>query len=397
MKYGFYFRLLKIFHNEFICCLLANILYCLYCLKYILKKIKRKKYNIEIGYDQALDCINKVYPHPKSVPEYVNPEININLDLSIVIPIFNYVDIIEKNIMSVLNQRTRYNFEIILVDDGSTDGASEIVKKFQNYNNVKAFFQKNAGIGAARNTGINNANGKYIMFVDCDDIVHDDLVEVLLNEAYREDFDMVMCGHNLSKERDGIVISKIPNIYPKRNLNNYKNNDEIMNLAGLPWCKVYKRELWNNVRFFPGYWYEDDIIQFLIFTQDIRFSYIQKIEYEYKWYEKNFSHTQNNNSNIKTIDSYWLLIDILQRYKKNGLPNNEILYTLILRHISTYYYTMIRGLDNALIEALFVLARRLYMEYKPSYRVKLPYMLRQVEKAFDENDIELWKLASTFQ
>ena len=387
MKYGFYF----------ICCLLANILYCLYCLKYILKKIKRKKYNIEIGYDQALDCINKVYPHPKSVPEYVNPEININLDLSIVIPIFNYVDIIEKNIMSVLNQRTRYNFEIILVDDGSTDGASEIVKKFQNYNNVKAFFQKNAGIGAARNTGINNANGKYIMFVDCDDIVHDDLVEVLLNEAYREDFDMVMCGHNLSKERDGIVISKIPNIYPKRNLNNYKNNDEIMNLAGLPWCKVYKRELWNNVRFFPGYWYEDDIIQFLIFTQDIRFSYIQKIEYEYKWYEKNFSHTQNNNSNIKTIDSYWLLIDILQRYKKNGLPNNEILYTLILRHISTYYYTMIRGLDNALIEALFVLARRLYMEYKPSYRVKLPYMLRQVEKAFDENDIELWKLASTFQ
>jgi hypothetical protein len=170
-----------------------------------------------------------------------------------------------------------------------------------------------------------------------------------------------------------------------------------MNLAGLPWCKVYKRELWNNVRFFPGYWYEDTIIQFLIFSQCKNYSYIPKIEYEYKWYEKNFSHVQGNATNIKTIDTYWLLIEILEHCEKIGLPEDEKLYTLVLRHISAYYYGSINGLDDKLIEALFVLAKELYLKYKPNNKVKLPFMLKQVEKAFDNNDIELWKLASSYQ
>ena len=72
------------------------------------------------------------------------------------------------------------------------------------------------------------------MFVDCDDIVHDDIVETLMNKAYSENYDMVMCAHNLSKERNGAIYEIVPNVYPKYNLIGYKNGDEIMNLAGLP-------------------------------------------------------------------------------------------------------------------------------------------------------------------
>lgn len=397
MKYGFYFRFYKIFHNDLVCYILSKFTYLLYCIVYHFKKLKRKNVKVEMKISEARKVVNDVYPRLKSEPVYVNKKINSEIDLSIVIPVYNYVEIIEKNINAVLNQKTKYNYQIILVDDGSTDGAADVLRKYETNPKVKLIFQKNAGIGAARNTGINNADGKYLMFIDCDDIVHDDIVETLLNEAYAENYDMVMCAHNLSKEKDGVIYDVIPNVYSNRNLMGYKSGDEIMNFAGLPWCKVYKRELWNEVRFFPGYWYEDTIVQFLIFTQCKSFFYIPEIEYEYKWYDKNFSYTQGNSKNIKSIDTYWLLIEILEKYRDMNLPINDALYTLVLRHISSYFYISIRDLDNDVVTALFVLAKELYNEYKPQHKVRLPYMLRQIEKAFDNNDIELWKLASCYQ
>ena len=397
MIYGFYFRFYGKFHNSVFSSILAKFAYMLYCCVFFLKKLRHKRVSVDVNIDDARNIVNGIHPRLDSHPMYENKPINDNIDLSIVVPVYNYVDIIESNIDSILNQKTEYNYQLIIVDDGSTDGAADVLKRYADNPKVKLIFQKNAGIGAARNTGINNADGKYLMFVDCDDIVHDDIVETLMNKAYSENYDMVMCAHNLSKERNGAIYEIVPNVYPKYNLIGYKNGDEIMNLAGLPWCKVYKREIWNNVRFFPGYWYEDTIIQFLIFMKCKNYAYIPKIEYEYKWYEKNFSHTQGNSANPKSIDTYWLLIEILEQYKKNNMPVDDRLYTLVLRHSSTYYYGSVKNLNSKVVEALFVLAKDLYSEYKPNHKVKLPFMLRQVEKSFDNNDIELWKLASCYQ
>lgn len=397
MIYGFYFRFYGKFHNSVFSSVLAKLAYMLYCCVFFLKKLRHKRVSVDVNIDDARNIVNGIHPRLDSHPVYENKPIDVNIDLSIVVPVYNYVDVIESNIDSILNQKTEYNYQLIIVDDGSTDGAADVLKKYADNPKVKLIFQKNAGIGAARNTGINNADGKYLMFVDCDDIVHDDIVETLMNKAYSENYDMVMCAHNLSKERNGAIYEIVPNVYPKYNLIGYKNGDEIMNLAGLPWCKAYKREIWNNVRFFPGYWYEDTIIQFLIFMQCKNYAYIPKVEYEYKWYEKNFSHTQGNSANPKSIDTYWLLIEILEQYKKNNMPVDDRLYTLVLRHISTYYYGSVKNLDSKVVEALFVLAKDLYSEYKPNHKVKLPFMLRQVEKSFDNNDIELWKLASCYQ
>lgn len=397
MIYGFYFRFYGKFHNSVFSSILAKLAYMLYCCVFFPKKLRHKRVSVDVNIDDARNIVNGIHPRLDSHPVYENKPIDDNIDLSIVVPVYNYVDIIESNIDSILNQKTEYNYQLIIVDDGSTDGAADVLKKYADNPNVKLIFQKNAGIGAARNTGINNADGKYLMFVDCDDIVHDDIIETLMNKAYSENYDMVMCAHNLSKERNGVIYEIVPNVYPKYNLIGYKNGDEIMNLAGLPWCKVYKREIWNNVRFFPGYWYEDTIIQFLIFMQCENYAYIPKIEYEYKWYEKNFSHTQGNSASPKSIDTYWLLIEILEQYKKNNMPADDRLYTLVLRHISTYYYGSVKNLDSKVVEALFVLAKDLYSEYKPNHKVKLPFMLRQIEKSFDNNDIELWKLASCYQ
>lgn len=397
MKHGFYFRFYRMFHNEALCCFLASLAYFLYCVKFFIKKALRKKEKSTMTVDEARRIIDEVYPKPKSNPEYINPEIDENLDLSIVIPVYNYADILEDNINSILNQKTDYKFEAIFVDDGSTDGAQDILKKYENHPNVKLIFQQNGGIGAARNTGVNHANGKYLMFVDCDDIVHDDIVETLMSKAYEQDLDMVVAAHNLVKEKNGEVYEVVPNVYPQKNLIGFKNGDEIMNLPGLPWAKVYKRELWNNVRFFPGYWYEDTIVHPLIFTQVKSYAYIPKIVYEYKWYEKNFSHTQNDSKRIRTIERYWILEEILAQYEKSNFAKDVKFYTLLLRHYSSYYYPFIKGLDSKIVEALFVLAKEEIDKYKPKEKVKLPYVLKYVDKAFSNNDMSLWQISSCYQ
>ncbi len=397
MIYGFYFRFYKLFRVKWLCCLLSRIAYTMYVCLFQVKRLFIKKQTASMSYKEALEIVSKTHDDPHGRPTYNHQPFDPQIDLSIIIPIYNYADLVEACIQSVLQQKTTYTFELILVDDGSTDGAREIVKQYADYSNVKVVFQENGGIGAARNTGLDQAVGRYVMFIDCDDTVHDDIVEVLMHKAYTDDLDIVMCAHNLSKEANGKIYQIIPNIYPDVNLMNFQNGDEIMNFAGLPWAKVYRRELFEQVRFFPGYWYEDTIVQMLLFTQCKSFAYIPKVEYEYKWYEKNFSHVQTNATNVRTIEHYWLLKAIVEQYEKMGLPINAAFYTLIIRHISVYYYPTIAGLEAQVVEALFVLARQLLIQYRPKGAYRLPYMLRVTEKAFLKNDIELWKLASMYQ
>lgn len=394
MIYGFYFRFLKFTHNKVLSSILAKLARIVFFIRFIINKLKIKKHIVDMSIEDAHKIVEKTHPDPRIEPEYNNCEIDESLDLSIIVPVYNYANLIEKNIKSVLNQKTKYKYKLILVDDGSTDGARDILLKYKDNPNVKVILQENQGIAGARNTGIENANGKYLMFIDCDDEIHDDMIETLLDRAYEKNCDIVMCAHNLVKERNGQVLDVIPNVYPDRDWLKYGEDAKILNFAGLPWCKVYKREMFNDVRYFPKYWYEDNIIQWLIFSKSKNFSYVSKIEYEYRWYENNFSHVQGNNKNNKSIDSYWILKAILEQYEKIGLPYDKKFYIMLLTHLSTYYYTSFANLDSQVIEALFMLAHELLEKYKPQKPYKLPYMLKVVEKSIFTKDIELWKLAS---
>ena len=178
---------------------------------------------------------------------------------------------------------------------------------------------------------------------------------------------------------------------------NYAKGAEILNYAGLPWGKVYKRELWENVRYFPGYWYEDTIIHSLIFTQCNKFAYEPVVCYQYRWYENNFSHTQGKSENPKSIDIYWILENILERYDELQLPKDERFEIMLLKHLSLYYYAKVRDLESNVVDALFVLACSLYQEYGLKEECKLPYMLQVTRKALKQGDINLWKLATKYQ
>lgn len=114
--------------------------------------------------------------------------------VSIVVPVYNCETYLSDCIKSIIIQ-TYTNIEILLVNDGSTDSSYNICEIFENLDKrIKVFNQKNSGASVARNVGIDNSTGKYIMFVDADDHIEETMVEVLVAKAESEQADFIICG-----------------------------------------------------------------------------------------------------------------------------------------------------------------------------------------------------------
>ena len=113
--------------------------------------------------------------------------------LSIIVPVYNVEKYIERCIKSILNQSFT-NFELILVDDGSPDNCGKICDEYKKKDSrIKVIHKKNGGLSDARNAGLNIATGKYIGFVDSDDIIHPQMYEKLFNCINKYNSDIVQC------------------------------------------------------------------------------------------------------------------------------------------------------------------------------------------------------------
>lgn len=114
--------------------------------------------------------------------------------ITIIIPIYNAEKYISRCILSVVNQTFR-NIEIILVNDGSYDNSINICHEWKEKDNrIKFFSQENSGVSAARNLGIRNSSGDYIMFLDSDDYMFPDMCEKMYNFLIDKNSDCVICG-----------------------------------------------------------------------------------------------------------------------------------------------------------------------------------------------------------
>lgn len=114
--------------------------------------------------------------------------------LSIVVPVYNKAPWLHRQLNSILSQKYQ-DFELILVDDGSSDGSGEICDEYQNKDcRIRVHHQKNAGVSAARNAGKQIASGEFIGFMDADDEVTKDMYLEMMEYAEKEELDIVICG-----------------------------------------------------------------------------------------------------------------------------------------------------------------------------------------------------------
>src|SRR5699024_6401848 len=116
-------------------------------------------------------------------------------DLTILIPVFNAEDFIEGTIKSVINQKVNHcTYEVILLNDGSSDDSEEICKKYTNaFNNFSYYYHENKGVSYTRNKGLDLAQGKYILFLDADDLLADNTLEAVFKtfEKYKNEADIL--------------------------------------------------------------------------------------------------------------------------------------------------------------------------------------------------------------
>ena len=174
-------------------------------------------------------------------------------DISIIVPAYNAEKYISKCLDSLINQ-TKKELEFIIVNDGSTDNTEKIVEDYKD-DRIKYFKNKNQGIGKTRNFGIEKASSKYIMFLDSDDYLENNVCEEMFNKAEKDKLDLVIC--DFYKEYDDGRIEEIKT--PSFENSSLKDNPNIITEYLCPWAKIYKSSLLkdNNIRFVEDLKYED--------------------------------------------------------------------------------------------------------------------------------------------
>lgn len=135
--------------------------------------------------------------------------LSVHPDISIILPVYNCQEFLKKCLDSLLNQ-TYSNIEIIAINDGSTDDSGTILKDYSNKDNrIKLIDKQNSGVSSSRNIGLDNSNGKYIMFCDADDWYNKDTCEKLYNIMEDNQCDICRFGYTNIMD-DHIRIAKYP-------------------------------------------------------------------------------------------------------------------------------------------------------------------------------------------
>ncbi|EGP5526537.1 glycosyltransferase family 2 protein [Enterococcus faecium] len=182
-------------------------------------------------------------------------------EISIIMTVFNVEKYLAKAIDSVLLQ-TFADFELILVDDGSSDRSGEICDEYQQRDKrIKVIHQPNSGVSSARNTGLENAQGKFIGFVDSDDYIESDMYEFLYNNLIEEKADLSICGiYDVYEGKE--PQAKTPGHYVLTKDETVKMILEAKVISVHPVNKLYKKELFNHIRYPIGKITEDGAVMF---------------------------------------------------------------------------------------------------------------------------------------
>lgn len=215
-----------------------------------------------------------------------------NIKISVIVPVYNVEEYMIKCLQSITRQTYR-NMEIIVINDGSTDSSLKICEQFaRNDSRVVLVSQENLGLSEARNTGLRIASGEYVTFVDSDDWLEPDAVEVMLSGC-GEDTDLVITNffrNYLNSEK--LNVCSISG-YTKKEIviRNMLCNNGIQHSA---WGKLYKRKLFSSIKYPKGKYFEDFFTTYHLADKAHRINILPAATYHYRYQQKSITASKNN-------------------------------------------------------------------------------------------------------
>lgn len=245
--------------------------------------------------------------------------------ISVIVPVYNVQKYVAKCVEGILVQTYR-NIEVIIVDDGSTDESGRICDKFKDQR-IKVIHKKNGGLSSARNVGIEMSAGRFICFVDSDDYIDIDMVESLYKACCLYESDLSMCRYHIvgSNTFDECEISDELCVYTGEQALEEMLKGRIKSLA---WNKMYKRELFADIRFPEGKVYEDIYIMHKIFLKCKKIVSIPNKAYYYVWRNGSIMHQYSIKN---TYDNYMALRRRLDDLNSQSMEHIGGLYADLIR------------------------------------------------------------------
>ena len=294
------------------------------------------------------------------------------IDVSVIVPIYNVEKYLDECLNSIENQTKTDGVEIICINDGSKDNSFEILKQHASKNNnIKIINQENRGLSAARNEGMKIAKGKYIMFVDSDDVIVPYAIEKSYQTAEKYDVDIVKYNKESFNDGDSFDVNQFVYDDTKVWESTRKNNEnpfevwENAETNGPVWNKLFKREFIekNELRFKENVIFEDCLFLRTAFPQTTRIAYNDNTLYGYranrngsimneahkdicKYFENNLiisRELMNQRYRIKFDDSdNWIIAKLFENYDYVNNPTGSE-YDSDIRSYSRRYLTLVEN------------------------------------------------------
>lgn len=238
-------------------------------------------------------------------------------EVSVIIPVYNSEKYLKRCLDSVVNQ-TLENFEIIIVNDGSSDNSLNILNEYkQKYSQIILLNQNNKGQAVARNRALDIAKGEYISFVDSDDFIENNMLELMYKEAVASNVDMVICNWDRVDSVGRVLSTKNHIEYQNQILNQYEtirefflNKNEL--IEGFSWNKIIRKSLFNQVRYL-NMKYEDIPTMFQILTRISKCKYINHTLYHYVQHNSSTVHSKTEENVLFFIKAVKMVRAILEK------------------------------------------------------------------------------------
>lgn len=269
--------------------------------------------------------------------------------ISVIVPVYNVERYLRRCVDSILHQ-TYQDLEVLLVDDGSTDASGAICDEYAaQEERVTAVHQKNGGLSAARNTGLERAKGTYLCFVDSDDFLDSRMLETLCRDLQEQDADVAVVGFRMFEREEELAPAEltvpVQCMTGREAIRSTLVSDELGDFA---WNKLYKRELFRDIRYPLGRMMEDQGTTYRIFQQCSKVAYRPVPLYYYYQRPDSILHRRNMKFYEDKLDmGYQKYRAIREAYP--GMPENDAAMLSVVEHC--YPYLMQDTVRRAKMEA----------------------------------------------
>lgn len=349
-------------------------------IKKIIKSILRKTSMVlrttsDIAYKDAQNILTSYLETPIATcvgnnilaPQY---------DLQIVVPAYNAEKYIEECLNSALCQKTEFSYIVTVVNDGSTDSTGEIIERIcsKNRDKIEVINQNNRGFSGARNAGLQILKGRYITFLDSDDMLADGAVQVLMETA-------------IDRNSKRFVADIVQGSWITGTKLNGGRIQHATELSGFPWGKIYRAELFEHFQFPEGYWFEDTPISFILYGCNLKTKVIDNAVYMYRVNPKGITATAPKSR--RSVETYYITALCLREIPRFGVQYDQRAYEYFLNQC-VMNELRIKHRPRKIREAVFVLEADLKRQYFPKNKIWLEekdrkrcIYLRDIEHALE--------------